>query len=44
MNDDELMMGDYDLAEVERELWPVSSLPPEVLDFEEYLMDLDLRF
>ena len=42
MNDEELIPDEYDAAEIEKELWPV--VPAEIKEFEEELMDLDLRF
>jgi len=42
MNDEDILTEGPDPAELEKELWPV---PPEDLrEFEESLMDLDLRF
>ncbi len=42
MNDDELQADGYDPEKIETELWPVP--PNDIKEFEEELMDLDLRF
>mgnify|MGYP002523148307 CR=1 FL=1 len=42
MSDEEILAEEFDPAELEKELWPVPS--DEVKEFEESLMDLDLRF
>ncbi len=42
MNDEEMMIDKFDPAEIEKELWPI--LPDDIKEFEESLMDLDLRF
>ena len=42
MNDEELQVDGYDPEKIEKELWPVPS--DELKEFEESLMDLDLRF
>ena len=42
MNDEEFLTEGFDQAELEKELWPVP--PDDIKEFEEELMDLDLRF
>ena len=42
MNDEEILAEEFDPAKVEKELWPVP--PDDIKEFEEELMDLDLRF
>ena len=37
-----MLTDEYDPAEIEKELWPV--VPDDIKEFEEELMDLDLRF
>ena len=44
MNDDEILIDEPDTEAIERELWPVPSSDDDPLEFEEFLMDLDLRF
>ena len=43
MNDEEMIPDEYDAAEIEKELWPIP-LREQIKEFEEELMDLDLRF
>ena len=43
MNDEEMIPDEYDAAEIEKELWPIM-MPEQIKEFEEELMDLDLRF
>ena len=40
--EEEMIIDEAEPAEIEKELWPI--LKEEVREFEEYLMDLDLRF
>ena len=42
MNDEDILIDEYGPAEIEKELWPVP--PDDIKEFEEELMDLDLRF
>ncbi len=42
MNDEEMMNDEYDPAELEKELWPITT--DDLKEFVESLMDLDLRF
>ena len=43
MNDEEMITNEYNAAEIEKELWPIT-LREQIKEFEEELMDLDLRF
>ena len=42
MSDEEILAEEFEPAELEKELWPVP--PDDIKEFEEELMDLDLRF
>ncbi len=42
MNDEDILTDDYEPAKIEKELWPI--MPDDIKEFEEELMDLDIRF